>query len=897
MRSLSVRCALGSFVALLRILPTRVRVRHGEEIESFFAELLDDAHRRAGTRGVLRAWLRSVADLLLSRDLERPHRDSPRRKGSMHFFDTLIQDLRLAVRNMVARPLTTLMAVGSLAVGMGVTVGIFTFADTILWQAWGFHEPDRVVQVFEHQERYLLPSWPTFREVEEKVDLFDGVLASQLDLFAMGGAEETQTLAGERVSDDYFRVLGLPPLLGRYPASGDAVTTTLPVVISHYTWANTFGGTDDIIGRDVRLNGYSASVVAVAPEALEGTKWGVGTDLWVPMRAWATVDGWTGWEDDSGLVVTLMARMREGVDIAAVDAALASLTAGLQETRPDRYQGVDLQATDRLRGDMGPTIGMTSDIVAIIAVLAGVLVLLVGCGNVASLLLARGVMRTREVAVRYALGASRSRVVRQFLTESLLLAGIATVVGVFLASYGTAALVALLPTFDFRVPIETQPGSRSLIFATGLALFTVVASGLAPALRLSRTNLTDAMRTSGGGGLSGGRSRLLGTVVVGMVGASVLALFLAGVFGRTLSQGSAMEPGFATEDRVMAVVPLRLAGHRWQEATALFEDLERRLAALPGAVSVGYGTGVPLGESWTTAQVYGGDRAYPVGDPGTRSFRSSVSDNYFEAMGTRIVRGRTFGPQDGPEGPWVAILNEELAERLWPGEDPIGMQIRFGLGEDAEPVEVIGVAETGMYYMAGESPEPAVFASFRQWPQAQALVVIEAEGDPLDLVPGMRAELAASDPDVPLQRVRTSELHFQGALWLHRLGANIGGVVALLALLLSAAGLYGVMSFTLGARRHEFGIRRALGAGRPAVVRLALSGALRLTGLGLGVGVLLSVLVGGALRASLAWVEPWDPAVLVAVGIFVLAVGAVSGLGPGISAARVDPARALKSEN
>jgi predicted permease len=785
-----------------------------------------------------------------------------------------------------------------MAVGISLTVGIFTFADTTLWQEWSFADPDRVVQIFQYRDQHLLPSWSTYRQIEENVEAFDGVFGSQLDLFAVGRGEGAETLAGEKISGDYFRTLGVPPVLGRYPTKEDSfVQSLLPVVISHHVWVTTFGQSTNVVGQEVRVNGYSGTVVAVAPSELDGSKWGVSSELWVPMEAWAVADGWgPGWEEDQGPTLTVMARMKEGVELQGANAALAALSVGLAQERPRIYQGTELRATDRLRGDLGPEMGHLPDFIALAAILAGILVLLVGCGNVASLLLARGVLRTREVAVRYALGASKGRVVRQLLTESLLLAGLATLLGVVLSGYGTEALLSLLPDFDFRVRFATTPGLRSLALAGGLALVTVVASGLAPALQLSRTELAQAMRTGERGGLSVARSRLLGMVVVGMVGASALALFLAGVFGQTLIRSRSLDPGFATQDRVLAVIPLRLAGHDWREATVMFEDLERRLETLPGALSVGFGTGIPVGEAWSNAGVYAAGRPYEEGDPGILSFRSSVSDDYFQAMGTRILQGRAFRQEDGAEGPWVAIVNQELARLLWPGEDPVGRRIRFGLDRQAEPVEIVGVAENGIYYMVGETPKPAVFTSFRQWPEAQAMVVVEARGDPLGLVPDIRRQLAITDPDVPLQRVRTAEFHFQEALWLYRMGATIGGAVSGLALLMAAAGLFGVISFTLGARRREMGIRRALGAGAEEVIRLAVAGAVKLTAWGLLAGAALSYLAAQAIQAAIVGVDPSDPRIYAGVGLFVLAVGATSGLIPGISASRVDPASVLNTD-
>lgn len=894
----SIRAAELTYRRLLRLLPQRLTKRHGGEMERLFAALVREAYDDGGAWAVVVVSVRTAADLVLSRSSGSRGPEMRRRRGPLRAGDTLGQDLRLSFREMLRRPGSALMAVASLAVGMSITVGIFTFADTVLWRDWGFHRADRVVQVFEHRDQYLLPSWPVFREIQRSADIFDGVLASELDFFAVGAGEGAEILVGERVSDDYFRVLGVPPELGRYPAGEDPVVEAgLPVVISHHVWETSFGSVPDIVGRDIRVNGHAGTVVAVAPQGLDGTKWGVSAELWIPTARWAEAEGWRGWRQDRNLTVTVMARMRDGVDVEAVDAALAPVAEALAQRDPAGYRGMRLEATDRLRGDMGPEIGVTADIIGVVAILAGVLVLLVGCGNVAGLLMARGILRTKEIAVRCALGANRGRIMRQLLTESLVLAGLATLAGLFLSKYGTEALLSLLPTFDFRVNFQTSPGLRGVVFAAALAFVAVLVSGLLPARQLVRTDLVEAMKAGGRDTLSAGRSRMLAAVVVGMVATSTLALFLAGVFARSLDSSAALNPGFATDHRVMGVLPIRLAGYRWRDATDVFEELERRLQRIPGVSSVGFATGIPLGEAWTTASVYAADRDYDEGSSGIRAFRSSVSDDYFRAMGTRLVRGRDFGPGDGAQGPWVAIVNEELAERLWPGEEAVGHRIRFGLDDEAAAVEVVGVAENGTYYMVGESPEPAVYASFRQWPQAQAMVVVEAEGDPRDVVPSLRAEVAATDPDIPLQRLRTSESHFREALWLYRLGTGIGGTVSVIALLLAGAGIYGVMSFSMSARRQEMGIRRALGARAPDVVGLSLGATVRMTVWGLLLGAVLSTLAGLALRASLPGIEPWDPLVVAVVPLVIIIVGFLSGLVPGISASRIDPAAVLKAES
>jgi predicted permease len=884
-----------------------------------FESLATDAHRDRGVFGVAYVCAATVIDLLKEikpsggrgqvsnmKQTEEvkalppdgPSASSPS-KRPLGWIDKVRMDVFFAVRGLRKSPGFTLLAVASLAIGMGVTTATYTFADHVLWSGWSFHEPDRVVQVFEHDDTHQLVSWANFRDIEQQVDVFDGILAANLYMFALGATDASEVHYGEAVSADYFRVLGIQPVAGSFfdRASHASPEAPLTVVLSHHVWQNSFGGDPGAVGRETAINGHRATIVAVAPPEFGGTKWGVGSDLWIPMRTWGFLEGWEDWEETRrGQSLTVMARLRDGASLENANAALATVAARLADEYPETNRNVTFRATDRLRGDMGPELGSMPDLVGFLAIGAAALVLLVGCGNVASLLLARAVVRRREIAVRLALGAHRGQLLRLMLTESLLLAALAGGAGIGLAFFITDFFPQFLPQFAFRTVLDVEPGSRALVFTAALVVAAVIAFGVAPAAQASRADVAAAMQGDGHGAGTVPRTHLLSSVVVGMVALSFVTLFLAGLFSSSLQHARTLDPGFSVDNRVRATIPLQLARYEWRDAPAFFEELERRFSALPGVQRVGYGTGVPLIGTWSSNYVYADDREYRGEEEGVLAWRSSVSDSYFEAMGTQIVRGRGFGPVDGPEGPWATVLNEELAHRLWPDQDPLGKYIRFSLDSAAQPVQVIGIARNGLYFQAGERPEPAVYASFRQWPNTQAMVVVNTVGDPVSLVPGMRAELAEMDSNVPLHDVRAMDLHMQDALWLFRLGAGLGKSLAIISLILAAVGLYGVIAFTVKARRHELGVRIALGASRKRVVTMVLRRSLVLACAGTAIGLLLTLPGAELIRTLLVGVRPRDPVVLAVVTGFLLLTACVAGLGPALWASRADPVESLKVE-
>lgn len=887
---------------LLRLYPRGLRLRYGAELESCFAEQYAAERRRRGAPGAAVFALRALVDAPLSAwRMRRTDRRAPERargKG-IGMVERFWLDLRQAARGLVRSPWLTVLAVLSLALGVGANATMLGMVNGVVWHELPVPAPDRLVRVFQRQQgEPQNVSYPNFESVRDAAgDVFSGVIVHDLSGFALRQGEGSEVVYGEVVSADYFDVLGIEPLRGRWftRAEADGPDGAQVVVLSDHLWETKFESDPGIIGRNVTLNDHPFTVVGVAPADFNGTKFGLGMDLWVPIRVWGRLSGWSAFEERGSKWLNVVARLNDGVTLDQARSRLSAIASSIEAEYPGNRR-IEFAVFPESESSANPQAGALMKMVGWLAIGASLLVLLVACGNVASLLLARAVARRHEVGVRVAIGIGRGALARQLLLESLLLALLGAVLGIAAAFVTSRGLLTYLPVLPYRFALDLAPDSRVVLIAGAVALASAILFGLFPVLDAARTDPATAIK----GGVRAGRRpaalRGLGVIVVGMVAFSCLALVLTGLFLRSMRQARHADPGFAVEGRLYATLDGSLTGDSAFDARAFYTRLVERLDAVPGVQAAAAASAIPLADRSSNSVVYADDRTYGENDTGIDTWRAAVTPGYFDAMGTTLLRGSGFGPENRRGGIAAVLVNDVLAERLWPGQDPVGKRIRFSREATGSSLEVIGVVQSGPYGTVGERPRAAMYRPFDQVPYEQADVVLRTVGDPASFAPRLREAVAAVDPRVPVNRIITSDEHLRSAMWMYRFGAGVGTALGLLALLLSAAGLYGVMAYSVGRSVRDVGIRMALGARSADVLRGVLLRGVRLAGIGVTLGLLAAVALGSMLSSLLFGVRGRDPLTLAAVALTLVVIGGVASLFPALAAARADPVTVLRSD-
>ncbi len=905
---------------LLYLYPKSHRTRFGPEMIQAFLEAQADSS--GGVIGRLRLWSREFSGALRWGLGERlaELRSGPGRRGSgsdpnrnhtpnsidpeegiplMLRMDQIVQDLRYAARSLFRNPGLTALAVISIGIGVGANTSMFSTVNNLLWSTLPVPEPGQLARVYQSGNGFGSMSYPNFVDIMDQAETLEGGLVHFTQSFALVSDERTDVIHGEAVSANYFQVLGLAPAAGRFfdPNTAEAPESPVEVVISHHLWESWFGSDPAVVGRTVTVSGVNVSVVGVGPAAFSGTKFGIGMDLWVPIRPWNFSKGLTDPIGTRGSrSLDMIVRLEPGSDLNSVNRELSVIASRLGATYPASNRNTTFLAMPERTID--PNAGSVPKIISGFALGVSALVLLVACGNVASLLLARSVGRAKEIGVRVAMGADRNRLVRFLLTESALLAVMGGIAGLAAAFWVPRAIMLFLPTLPFRFDFDLSPDGTTLVFAGGVTLLATLVFGLMPALQASRTEVATTLRRETGG--SGGgvrRGRLLGGIVVGMMAMSFATLVLASLFMKSLSNVQAMDAGFRTEGGVIGIVDLSLAGYSGGDPTRQFYgQLLDRIRPLPGVRQVALGSGFPLIGFSSSTNMFAADRTYSADDLGVSAWQASVTPGYFEALGQPILHGRDFDEADTRDAPFRVIINETLAGQFWPGEDPVGKLIRTSPTSSGNDIEVIGVVPNAKYRNVVERPTAAMYLPYGQNAPTRAVLVISGEADPAAVVQHIREELRALDPNVPLYGIQTLTAHKTGSLWLFRMGAGVGWALGLTALILAASGLFGVISFMVRQRRQEVGIRMALGANRRDITAEVLSRSVKLTLLGISIGLGLAILSAGLVRSLLIGVSPVNPEVLLAVAAGLALVALVAALIPALFASRADPVSALRAE-
>ena len=803
----------------------------------------------------------------------------------------LSHDLKFAWRTLTRQPSFALVAILILGLGIGANATIFSWVETILLQPVPGVDASPLIALHGRTATRddLSFSYLNFNDLRgAKPDGLEDLIAFRGVAVNLRGVGEPRRVWGQMVSPNFFDVLRVRPQLGRgfTEAEGSTPDKEAVVVLSHDAWQEHFAGDAGIVGRAITLNGRAFTVIGVAPPGFRGTMVGLTLDVFVPLTMQRAFMSGDRLPERGSSFLQVYGRLSPGSTIERAQASLDVVAARLaQEHHQNDGRGIISEPVWR-DGAAGLLLPVMATLMAVVGV-----VLLIACANLAGLTLARAAGRQREIAVRLAVGASRGRLIRQFLVESLLLAAGGGVAGVVLATWTSGMLMALMPPTPFPVSFDAGVSPRVVAFSIGATVVAALAFGLWPALRASRPNVSSTLKDTAaavGGGAA--RARARNTLVVVQVALSLLLLVCAALFVRALARTSGTDPGFTIRNGVIAALDLLPNGYDEARGTVLHRQLLERLRTLPGVESVSLAHAMPLdigGISDMGVEIAGYKPA-PSEEISTAYLR--IGSGYFETMGIPIVSGRAINADDVEGRQLSVVVNETMARKYWRGGDAVGRTIDFGSG----PAVVVGVAKDGKYAKLAETPRNFLYVPLAQYFRHDALLIVRTTGDPSAVVSSLHGEVRKLDPNLPLFDIRTVHEHLKLSVFVPRMASLILALFGGLALLLAVVGLYSVVAFGVAQRTREIGVRVALGASRGSILRLVLRQGLRLALIGVAIGAALAVAAGQALESQLLGVAPTDAVSFAGTAALLLAVAVVACAVPARRAARLDPIRALR---
>ena len=820
--------------------------------------------------------------------------------------DTLLQDVRYALRQLRRSPGFALVAVLTLALGIGANTTIFTVVNAVLLRPLPVEDPEHLVAVLgtdarnsTAQQQFLPMSYLNFQDLRDKNEVLTGMAAFTQAGVNLSGAGNPEQLNAALVSGNYFDVLGVHAALGNtFDREQAKKTGGYPVVVLSYGfWQRRFGADRSIVGKPITLNQQPYTVIGVASKSFQGT-FTVGTpDLWIPDAMHDQV--LTGIAKEwflqrRPLMMFAFGRLRSGVSLQQAQANLQTIAAQLAKEYPNENEGRNVRLLPLAITTLGAN-GRDAIVMAgaLLMTVVG-LVLLIACANLANLLLARGADRRKELAVRMSLGATRSRLVTLLLTESVLLALAGGGAGLAISIGFRSVLMAFRPPFLNPGDIDMTMDPRVLLFTIVLALGTAFAFGMLPAWQAIRFSLNDTLKEGGGrSGSGGGRHTVRNGLVVVEVALSMIALIGSGLFLSSLHNAQQIDPGFETKNLLVMSFDLGAQNYTEAQGREFYRRLMERLRAIPQVRDASVASNGPLAGGLART-------VFPEGvDPtdrrnGVLTAVNQVDTEYFKTTGTSILHGRGFAETDREGAPLVAVVNQAFADKFFPGQDALGK--RFRCWGETWILEIVGVARTAKQNSLGEDPTPAFFLPMLQQYSPGVTLHVRTAGDPMAAMPTVRSAVQELDRQLPLVQVQTISQVLDAVLWPARFGAMLLLVFGLLALTLAAIGIYGVMSYSVQQRRQELGIRLALGAQKRDVLRLVLGQGLWLAGAGALVGLVAAFLLGRAVSALLFGVQAVDPVTFTGVPLVLIGVALLACYIPARRATRVDPIIALRYE-
>jgi putative ABC transport system permease protein len=812
--------------------------------------------------------------------------------------DVLMQDLRYGARSLLRNPGFAAIAIVALGLGIGANTAIFSVVNSVLLRPLPYADPGRLVSVWNQYPGMNLMrasvSGPDYVERRDQNTVFEGVAVYAHASLNLTGSGEPERIHGLRASANLFHLLGVPPALGRgFLEEEDHPGRSQVAVVSDRMWRRTFGADRGLVGRTVRLNGVPYTVAGVAPPEFYFPEPGV--DIWIPIALKPEdVDAKLhGFE-----YLTMIARLRPGAGVAQAQADLDVITRRFLDAAP--AQAREFFESNRWGAGVAPLMDeWTGSVRPALLVLLGavVCVLLIACANVSNLLLARTASRQKEMAVRYAVGAGRGRVVRMLLTESVLLALAGGGLGLLVAAWGIDLLVLARPANLPRID-EIGIDGRVLLFTSALSILSGLVFGIAPALQMSARSFGASLKEGGRAGSAPGRSRLRATLVTAQISLALVLLVGAGLLVRTFDRIQQVDPGFRDAPRLLTM-SLSLPDSRYAKAAdkrLFFDRLLERLRALPGVTAAAANSLLPLAPGASTASFRVEGQRLGPGEGNALASVRLVTPGYLAVMGIPLRQGRDLEERDAAAGTEAAVIEETLARRFFPGESPIGRRVTFSELDDGQWFTVVGVAGTVKHSGLAQESFGHLYIPYAVYPAPEMFVVLRTQGDPRSAIAAVRGAVRAVDPEQPIHAVRTMDDYVDDALAQPRFRAVLLGMFGGVALLLAVVGIYGVMAFSVTQRTHEIGVRLALGARPRDVLRMIVAQGLRLTLAGVVLGLLGAVAVTRALAGLLFGVGSTDPATFATVPIVLAAAALLASYIPARRATRVDPMVALRCD-
>jgi putative ABC transport system permease protein len=815
-----------------------------------------------------------------------------------HQLETLWQDLRYGLRMLGRNPAFATVAVLTLGLGIGANTAIFTLLDRVLIRMLPVEQPNQLVAfVRDAGGAPWAFSYPMYADLRDSNEVLSGLAANFQQPFSLSDGSQSERVIGQIVSGNYFAVLGVRPALGRFflPEEDRTPGSHPVVVISHGLWQRRFGADPAVIGKTVTLNAYRYTVVGFAPSEFTGTTRGTVNEVYVPaMMQVQAQPGRNSKLDDRGSGwLYLLGRLKPGASREQAQAALSTLTGEAKKAFPGSTDPATVFLADGSRGFTA----RVSDLTLPLQLLMGVVgfVLLIACANVANLLLARGAARRKELAIRLAIGASRWRIVRQLLTESLILTALGGSAGLLVSGWLTRLLLGFQEQTHF-VPrtLDSRLDGRVLGFTLGLSLLTGIVFGLAPALQAAKSNFVKALKEDTpllGAGMRWLSLRNL--LVVGQVALSLVVLIGAGLCVQSLRRLQAIDPGLEPAKVLTASFDLSLNGYNEARGQQFFVQLSERVAALPGVEAVSMARGVAFSAFvWTRSATIEGYQTQPNE---RLAFNFNViTPNYFQTLGTSLVRGREFTPQDVADAPRVVIVNEATARRYWPGEDAVGKRLKYGNVDQF--AEVVGVVSNTRDQGLTADPRPAIYAPLLQQYAPDMTLHVRTSMEAPTLLAAIRREAQALDATLPVYNMKTLAEQKDGSLYRERMAGALLTLFGLLALLMAIIGLYGVLAYAVAQRTREMGIRMALGACPRALFKLVVGQGMVIVLIGLVIGVGVAFALTRLIEKLLFGVSATDPLTFAVIPLLLAGVALIACWIPARRAMRVDPLVALRSE-